>query len=680
MSRRTTPVLATGLTWLCYILLAAGLLWPLPLHLQDALPGDPSGDLGVYVWNLWIFRHELLDHAQLPFTTDHVFAYSGEADFSLHNYTPIAGLVGMPLMPLLGVVPTFNLILILFVAASGWATSLLARDLGLSRGTALAVGALFIATPVITAREVAHFSLVSTASLPLFLWALRRVLATHAARDAVMVGALVAFASYSDAYFGVYCVLMGLFQLAWNFVDVSPSLTPPDARLVRLLRSLLTVSIAALVASVALLATGMPEVTLGSAVLRIGLHTPVMAVTLSAVALAWLWYRPRVQVTLPPGLFRPLVGLGAIAVVTCLVLLAPPLLGLFDRIATGRMPDTPVFWRSSPRGVDLLAYLVPNPLHPWFGAATATWLMPPQEDAFPEFVGAFSLVALGTIAVAARLSALPRFWVWFTAFFASLSLGPFIQVFGFNTTVPGPWSLLRYVPVIGMARAPSRFSIVAVLGASILFGFAVEALRQRAAAHRRLLGFALAAALVFEMSPVPRALFPADVPAVYDLVAQGDESRAVLELPTGVRDGTSSLGNFNASSQYYQTRHRRRLVGGYLSRVSEWRRRETMANPTMRVLVELSEPGRSVEPAAVEAGRRGGRAFLARSCVGYVVLNRRKASAGLRAAAVEMLGLETVHADERYELLRPADLPPCAPRERRRWSGTRGQLAAMPAK
>ncbi len=91
-----------------YVLLPCILTWPLPLHLRTHLLGDPSGDLGVYVWNLWIFRHELLRHGHLPFSTDHVFAYTGGADFSLHNYTPIAGALGAPLIGALGVVGAFN--------------------------------------------------------------------------------------------------------------------------------------------------------------------------------------------------------------------------------------------------------------------------------------------------------------------------------------------------------------------------------------------------------------------------------------------------------------------------------------------------------------------------------------------------------------------------------------------
>ena len=45
------------------------------------------------------------------------------------------------------------------------------------------------------------------------------------------------------------------------------------------------------------------------------------------------------------------------------------------------------------------------------------------------------------------------------------------------------------------------------------------------------------------------------------------DHREVLELPFGVRDGTSSHGNFTARSQFFQTYHHKPLIGGYLSRV-----------------------------------------------------------------------------------------------------------------
>ena len=36
------------------------------------------------------------------------------------------------------------------------------------------------------------------------------------------------------------------------------------------------------------------------------------------------------------------------------------------------------------------------------------------------------------------------------------------------------------------------------------------------------------------------------------IASGGDESGRLLELPTGLRDGTSAVGNFSAMSQFYQ--------------------------------------------------------------------------------------------------------------------------------
>ena len=50
------------------------------------------------------------------------------------------------------------------------------------------------------------------------------------------------------------------------------------------------------------------------------------------------------------------------------------------------------------------------------------------------------------------------FWLWMPAVFAAMALGPFVHVAGINTYIPGPWAVLRYVPVVGLARSPSRFA------------------------------------------------------------------------------------------------------------------------------------------------------------------------------------------------------------------------------
>lgn len=665
--RRYPPVWAVALAG--YVSLACGLTWPLARYFQTHLLGDTAGDVGIYVWNLWIFRHELVEHGRLPLSTDHVFAYTDAFDFALHNYTPLAGLLGVPLMDWLGIVGTFNVILIVSMSLSAWGVFLLARRVGLADFYAWVAGAMFIASPMFAARASEHFSLISAAPLPLFLWALLRAIDTKRFRDAALVGVLVALATYSDAYYGIYCVMAGTFMVAWAFVRVSPT-GPARLRWLARVLEMLIASVGALIVWRAL--TGSTAVVLGG--VHIGLqtlYTPVLVLTCLIAARAWMQWRPTLRLHDPDRALAVLSRRGAIAVVVAIALLSPLIAGIAWRYAEDRLPETELHWRTSAAGVDLLGYVVPNPMHPWFGDTTRRWFA--THEGFPEFVASFSLIAFAVIGAGAMLRALPRMWIAFTAAFVLLSFGPFLHVAGINTLVPGPWAFLRYVPIIGMARSPSRFSVLAILGLSLLFAFAVRELMSRfggANVGTRLAGLAIAIALAMELTPAPRVLFSAEVPAVYKLIAAtDDEAGRVLELPTGVRDGRSSAGRFNASSQYFQTRHRRPMIGGYVSRVSRWRVRESRRSPMLGALLSLSE-GAELTPDERARATENRERFLRRTCVRFVVVNKQHASDELRSFASDALKLTLVHEDETYQLLTPVDPPSCDPRRRRRSRAT----------
>jgi hypothetical protein len=669
--------------------LACGLTWPLPRYFQTHFLGDTSGDVGIYVWNLWIFRHELIEHGRLPVSTDHLFTYTDGFDFALHNYTPLAGLLGVPLMDWLGIVGTFNVILIASMALSAWGVFLLARRLGLAPLYAWSAGAVFIASPVFTARASEHFSLITAAPLPLFVWALLQALATKRFRHAALVGVLVAVATYSDAYYGIYCAMTGVFFVLWSFFRAARHEPRPP-------QPLLTRALNVCIATVALVMawrgiTGSTAIPVGN--IRIGvqtLYTPAFVLTVLAMARIWLRWRPRFELHDPNGELRVLVVRGAFAIAVCLALLTPLIAGIGYRYFEDRMPETEVHWRSSAPGVDLLAYLVPNPVHPWFGGTTRSWFA--TDVGFPEFVASFSLVGLAVIATGGALGALPRGWVAFTGVFVVLSLGPFLHVAGLNTYVPGPWAVLRYVPIIGMARSPSRFTVLVMLGLSILFAFALREILRRAAAlptiaqltragfgasrhslgegekvgARAISGSVIAVALAMELIPAPRVLYSAEVPEVYKLItATDDEAGRVLELPTGVRDGIRSIGRINAAGQYFQTRHHRPIVGGYVSRVSRWRMRESGRAPVLGAILALSE-GRTPPDNLVARARENRESFLRRTCVRFVIVDKRRASAELNSFALDVLNLKLVHEDAAYKLLTPIDPPPCAPRRRGR--------------
>ena len=296
------------------------------------------------------------------------------------------------------------------------------------------------------------------------------------------------------------------------------------------------------------------------------------------------------------------------------------LYGLGTSLVTDTFVNPPTLWRSSPRGIDLLGLFEFNPNHVL--ARLGSDRQAANGAVFVEYTGALSLVALVVIAIAVvRAGYRPRAgWIWLTVGFAALSLGPFVYVAGANTHIPGPWSLLRYVPLIGSARTPTRFSIVAALGVSILLAGALAALGRHYPRYRQRVTTLVGLLLVFELFPAPRPLYSAAVPEFYNIIAADPRPVRVLQLPFGVRDGTFVAGDFTARYLFEQTVHKKRLIGGYLSRISKKRVQQVRSQPTLDALVTMSEGG-TLAAAHAAWIRSRGRGFIDRAKIGYVVIN-----------------------------------------------------------
>jgi hypothetical protein len=276
-----------------------------------------------------------------------------------------------------------------------------------------------------------------------------------------------------------------------------------------------------------------------------------------------------------------------------------------------------------------------------------------QPGGYHDQVASLCLVAVVVVLLAWRAGFKPeRYWVVLTVGFGLLTLGPFIHVAGVNTFIPTPWTILRYVPVIGEARMPSRFGILMMMGLAVLFAMALTALANRDRRRRPVVLAAVGLALTFELLPVPRPLYSAEIPEVHRTIAADPRPIRVLNLPFGVRDGLSSLGNFNASAQYYQTAHGKRLIGGYLSRVSERNKRFMRQQPVLDALMRLSE-GAPLSEAQRARAHRWARRFLETADVGYVVMDERLVTPDLRALAIELFNLEPIQTSGDFALYVP---------------------------
>ena len=636
-----------------FVLVAALQSWPLPLHLTTHLTGNPGGDTGVYVWNVWVFHHELLELHSWPLSTSALFAPTGPVDLSLHNYTVFANLIAAPLLPWVGVIGAFNLVYLINVALAALGVFLLVRETGRAAGVrtvdAWLAGLFFACSPFLVARSTAHFSLVAAAPLPFFVLFLHRLWSRHTHRDAIGAGACAAWAVYCDVYYGVYCVLLALVFLAARTMTVERTTDRARTGWIPWL------DIPILGAVAACLTAGLSGGVLQFGEVRVSvrsLYTPVLVLTMvTAIRLARTW-PVRLTVHVPAAL-KGLAAPAATGLVTAALLTSPVLYALGVRALEGRMVAPPVLWRSSAPGVDLASFVLPNPNHPFAPAGIREWTAS-QPGRFEENVAAIPWTVLLLVAIAWRRAAYrpDPLWIISAVLFTLLSAGPFVRLAGLETYVPTPWTLLRYAPIIGQARMPTRFAVLVALSAAVLFAGALAAAARRWPAGRHGVTALVAALLTFELLPVPRHLAAATTPEVFDTIAADDRPLSVLMLPFGIRDGLSSIGDFSAASLLFQTQHGKPLVGGYLSRVSPVRKERLLADPVLAALTTASER-RPVTREARRAAREAAAAFLERSRVGWVVVDNSRTSVDLRELATETLRLREVSRSGDFVLFVP---------------------------
>lgn len=359
------------LAFLAFVLLGLAFAWPLPMQMDTALPGQPSGDTGVYVCNLWVFRHELVEHHRFPFFTFEILSLASPTPLTLHNYTSFANLLAFFVLPIAGIVRTYNGLLIFSCALSAYALFLLARKRSGDDVAAWLAGAAFGFSPFLMARFTAHFSLVQAAPLPIFALLLLRLYQGGSWRVAAGAGLVVAWAYLSDPYYAVYCLLMLVFVIAYSAVTVQLPEHRARWRSGTWAIDLAILCVAGLVAGILVRGGGRVDMW-GLRISMRTLYTPMLMLTLLAAGRVLYWLRPHIVLSLPRVVLNWLVYFAAGA--AGFLALSPVLFTMAQAATDSGSLGAPVLWRSSARGMDLLAFVAPNPLHPWLSYFSARWI------------------------------------------------------------------------------------------------------------------------------------------------------------------------------------------------------------------------------------------------------------------------------------------------------------------
>jgi hypothetical protein len=170
--------------------LAAGVAatWPLASYITGRLP--LSRDVSIYVWNLWWVAHQII-HLHNPWTTTYMAAPVG-LQLGYHTLTPLLGVVMAPITLAFGPSGAYNLLNIVLPGLACYATYRVARLWLPTRAGAIAAGAFFGLSAMLTYQVWYHLNIAwGAALLPVTLEAAVRLRRKPTIGQAAILGVVL---------------------------------------------------------------------------------------------------------------------------------------------------------------------------------------------------------------------------------------------------------------------------------------------------------------------------------------------------------------------------------------------------------------------------------------------------------------------------------------------------------
>lgn len=639
--------------------------WPLAICFSDHIPGH-GGDNYSFLWNLWWMRTALSAPELDFFQSQYLFSPFG-VDLINHPHTALQGFLSATALSGLSVIQAENLYIVVSVFLNAICAYALAFDLVRDRRAAILAGVAFGGSPYIAAHLLGHFDLLTAWVIPLFALCLRRSLRSGSVTAAIGCGLCVAVAAYAAYYHVVYLALFAItYTLAsWHAVRMHREARPQRQSLftVRLILVALMALDAALI--VAIVLSGGDVITIGGvAISARTIQNPLLFLWL--LGFAWLLTKWRIVCRLQRPEAEPFWRAAQALMITVAVfaLAAMPLIAQAFRLAfAGRYVSQTYFWRSAPRGVDLLAPIAGNPFHPFYGRVVST---------FYEDLGLDRIEAVGWLGVVPIVVLLMRRGTWCDSeearrwkvvliVFAIWAVGPFVTLAGVDMGLPLPQALARYVPLVENARMPGRAMVCVYLALGVLMALRLAGSQLPVAGSKsfsyrlpatsyRLAGLIVLLVLDYLHAPIP--LTALDRPAVYEQLATISDSGAVIEVPFGIGDGLSTgRGSQDRRLLYHATVHGHPVVGGYIGRMPPNVAQAYELMPVVGNLLRLSNGEEEIEEADAPASLP----------FRYLVLDTRTASPELVDYVRRTLDMDLISAVDGRELYavqgaRPANI------------------------
>jgi hypothetical protein len=606
--RTSTRAPRFGATWavlVLFVVLTLVLTWPVVVQLGTRVPGTATWafDESTFVWNIWYFKHSLIDLHVSPLHSELIWHPLG-IDLILFTYNFFNAIVGLPVLLVSSAAVASNVTVLLAAVLSALGAYLLAfyvlsrvfagAELGRLRAAAVLAGVIYaFASNRAVYAALGHYDMVTTQWLPLYALYLLKTLHRPRLKHAFMAGLFFALASLAEMIFASFLALLSLVILLASWGSLRQR---------------------------------------GRAVLHLGLAAVIAAVIWSPVLVPIAREFTRADYALE-GWGESLKLSADLAGLVTPTALNPVLPGDGDVMVDGAMAaqlgEREAGWRAALRAVE-----------------TGNGRF---SDINTVFLGWVTLALAVAGAVLARRKAAA--WTWTALVFGVLVLGPLLQINGRfryaldgllpeGVTFPLPFTLLHFIPFVSGNRAPNRNSVILMLALAVLAAYAVAWLLNRYYKGRKeerdpasplarrpvsvssvfpVAAVAVLSALVIvEHLSVPLPTTGARIPAIYEQIGREEGDFAIMQLPLGWRDSFGVLGSEQTNLQYFQTAHGKRMMGGNISRAPEFKMEYFARIPLFKAITEL-EMYREVAPEVDGAARAQAGALMALYDVRYLV-------------------------------------------------------------
>ena len=228
---------------------------------------------------------------------------------------------------------------------------------------------------------------------------------------------------------------------------------------------------------------------------------------------------------------------------------------------------------------DLASFFLPSYYNGIFHSASlgyaAIYKQDPTESV--SYIG-YIAILLSAYAIYIKRKGL-LMWVAIAIVFGWMATGPYLQVGGSLTHIPGIYLLYHYAPVINVIREPGRFDVIFEIAVAILAAVGLDlALTKYVNGDQKKRNSLIAVAVVSIIflignngAPLSASLThltssSAHVPRIYKLLAAVPGNFSVMQLPA-LPDSASLLANlYPGEATYYSTVSKKPLVGGDVTR------------------------------------------------------------------------------------------------------------------